>query len=277
MSKTSIYQIFYDQESRKNLDAGFIPLDNTINERPDWYEFWVIRNYLLQNKLEEDRWYGFLSPSFLMKTGVRSKDVHDLLTEVDGRCDVILISYGWDQISYFLNCFEQGEFWHPGLVHSCESFFQASGIEFEMNNYVGSTQNTVFSNFVFGKRNYWEKWLSLANSLFSYFEFRDVPSSKQTSALTTTYGSGERLAPMKAFIQERLAPVVLASEKFRVLAADVSANLPVFDRLFLDNSRTRHLLHTCDIMKQQYCSSRDARYLEMYWKIRQLVPFRGKE
>jgi len=81
---------------------------------------------------------------------------------------------------------------------------------------------------------------------------------------------------MKAFIQERLASVVLAREKFRVLAADISGNLPVFDRLFLENSRTRHLLYTCDIMKQQYCSSKDVRYLEMYRKIRELVPFRGR-
>jgi hypothetical protein len=270
MSKTSVYQIFYDRETRENLDAGFIPLDNTKNERPDWYEFWVIRNYLLHNDLEEGRWYGFLSPNFLKKTGVRSKDVYDLLQAVDAQRDVLLISYGWDQISYFLNCFEQGEFWHPGLIQSCESFFQASGIDFDIKNCVGSTQNTVFSNFVFGKRNYWEKWLSLANSLFSYFESGKAPSSKQAGALTP-YGSEENLAPMKAFIQERLPTVLLAREKFRVLAADISGNLAVFDRLFHENSRTRHLLYTCDIMKQEYCSSRDERYLEMYWKIRELV------
>lgn len=274
MSKASVFQIFYSPETRKQLDAGFIPLDNRKNERPDWFEFWVIRNYLLQNKLEEDRWYGFLSPNFLKKTGVRSTDVHDLLNKVDDLCDVVLVSYGWDQISYFLNCFEQGEYWHPGLIDASEKFFQASGIDFDIRQYVGSTQNTVFSNFLFGKRNYWEKWLSLANSLFGYLESGNISSSKQTSALTA-YGSGENRAPMKAFIQERLASVLLATEKFRVLAADISGNLPVFDRLFLDSSRTRHLLYTCDIMKQQYCSSGDGRYLEMYWKIRQLVPLSG--
>lgn len=274
MSKASVFQIFYSRETRKQLDAGFIPLDNRKNERPDWFEFWVIRNYLLQNKLEEDRWYGFLSPNFLKKTGVRSTDVHDLLNKVDDLCDVVLVSYGWDQISYFLNCFEQGEYWHPGLIDASEKFFQASGIDFDIRQYVGSTQNTVFSNFLFGKRNYWEKWLSLANSLFGYLESGNISSSKQTSALTA-YGSGENRAPMKAFIQERLASVLLATEKFRVLAADISGNLPVFDRLFLDSSRTRHLLYTCDIMKQQYCSSGDGRYLEMYWKIRQLVPLSG--
>lgn len=215
-----------------------------------------------------------LVAEFPKKDGVSSRAVYDLLMKADGLCDVLIISYGWDQISYFLNCFEQGEFWHPGLVQSSERFLQASGIDFDLRNYVGSTQNTVFSNFVFGKRKYWEKWLSLANFLFSYFECGNAASSKQTSVLTT-YGSDENLAPMKAFIQERLASILLARENFRVLAADISENLPVFDRLFLDNPRTRHLLHTCDIMKQEYCSSRDVRYLGMYRKIRDLVPFMG--
>ncbi|MGH8633900.1 MAG: hypothetical protein ACRET7_07175 [Burkholderiales bacterium] len=274
MSTAKIFQIFHNPKTKKQLDAGFIPLDNSKNERPDWYEFWVIRNFLLNKKLEEDHWYGFLSPNFLNKTGVRSKAVHDLLRKADGLCDVVIIPYAWDQISYFLNCFEQGEFWHPGLVHSSEEFFRASGIDLDLKHYVGSTQNTVLSNFVFGKRNYWEKWLSLANLLFGYFECGEVTSSKQTGALTT-YGSAENLAPMKAFIQERLASVVLASENFRVLAADISGNLPIYDRLFPDNPRTRRLLHTCDILKQEYCSSRDVGYLEMYRKIRDLVPVRG--
>jgi hypothetical protein len=40
----NVFQIFYDDRSRRSLDGGFIPLDNTRNERPDWFEFWVIRD-----------------------------------------------------------------------------------------------------------------------------------------------------------------------------------------------------------------------------------------
>ena len=55
-----IYQIYYDQATKQALDPGFIPLDNSNTERPDWYEFWPIRKFLKENQLQEDYWYGFL-------------------------------------------------------------------------------------------------------------------------------------------------------------------------------------------------------------------------
>lgn len=70
MSAAHVYQIFYDQRSRQALDPEFLPLDNSRDARPDWFEFWPIRQYLLANTLREGDWYGFLSPRFRAKTGV---------------------------------------------------------------------------------------------------------------------------------------------------------------------------------------------------------------
>lgn len=36
-TKTFVYQIFYNQETK--TEFRFYSLDNTANERPDWYEF----------------------------------------------------------------------------------------------------------------------------------------------------------------------------------------------------------------------------------------------
>lgn len=63
MQKAYIHQIFYSEETRKSLDAGFIPLDNS-NQRPDWCEYWPIRNFLINAPLDSDGFYGFLSPKF---------------------------------------------------------------------------------------------------------------------------------------------------------------------------------------------------------------------
>ena len=43
--KIFIYQIYYSKETRSKLDPGFIPLDNTENQRPDWREFWCIKSF----------------------------------------------------------------------------------------------------------------------------------------------------------------------------------------------------------------------------------------
>ena len=57
--KTRIYQICYSKETLANVPVGFLVLDNVANERPDWREYWAIRNFLLNNYLSEDTLYGF--------------------------------------------------------------------------------------------------------------------------------------------------------------------------------------------------------------------------
>src|SRR5262245_36882917 len=71
------FQIFYDEGTRALLDRDFEPLDNTRSERPDWFEYWPIRDYLSRNELNESALYGFLSPRFRDKTALTGARVKD--------------------------------------------------------------------------------------------------------------------------------------------------------------------------------------------------------
>ena len=46
MPAVHIYQILNYYTPREALDPGFLVLDNSSNERPDWYEYWPIRKFL---------------------------------------------------------------------------------------------------------------------------------------------------------------------------------------------------------------------------------------
>ena len=82
MQALHIYQILTPYVSRQELDAGFEVLDNSANERPDWFEYWPIRGYLLKQTLDENAFYGFLSPRFKLKTGLTAAELQArLLTE----------------------------------------------------------------------------------------------------------------------------------------------------------------------------------------------------
>lgn len=204
-----VYQIFYDQESRNRLDSGFIPLDNSRNERPDWYEFWPIRNYLRANKLLDDAWYGFLSPKLTEKSGFASAAVIDALKKFDAHADVALFSPGWDQLAYFLNPFEQGEFWHPGLLDLSQAFFDEIGLTVDLAKLVTYSKTSVFSNYVVAKPSFWNEWLSIADRFYDFVESGDGDPELN---LTTSYGSILHQTPMKTFIQERFASVILARD-----------------------------------------------------------------
>jgi hypothetical protein len=146
--KYLVHQIFYDKKSQSSLDPGFIPLNNVENQRPDWYELWVIKNFLENTDLISDAWYGFLSPRFYGKIRLTAKDIYEFLQTVDPSADVVTISYSWEQIAYFLNPFEQGELFHPGLTKISQQFFDLIDPgEVNISKLVGHSGNSVFCNF----------------------------------------------------------------------------------------------------------------------------------
>jgi hypothetical protein len=246
---------------------GFIPLDNTKNLHPDWFEFWVILNFLRNHALEDDAWYGFLSPKFYEKTGFSSNFVLKVIEKHGSMGNVALFSSEWDQISYFLNPFEQGEVWHPGITEVCQDFIDKCGLEINLSTLVSDTSSSVFSNYIVAKKEFWIQWKKLAEQ---FFEFVENSPEYQT---TTSYGSIQNQVPMKAFIQERLATLILSTETFKVLSPDQSSNGLINTRMFHDNMMTRRLLQTCDLMKNKYREKKDEKYLEMYWKIRGDIKF----
>ena len=82
-----IYQIRYD--SRLELDPGFEVLDNSANERPDWFEYWPIRRFLLNEALDENAFYGFLSPKFKLKTGLNFDSVREFILAAEPATDML--------------------------------------------------------------------------------------------------------------------------------------------------------------------------------------------
>jgi hypothetical protein len=259
-----VYQIFYDQESSRYLDPGFIPLDNTANKRPDWYEFWVIRNFLKKNVLRENAWYGFLSPKFREKSGFDSTVVLSILDQCDAHCDVALFSGGWDQLAYFANPFEQGEVWHPGLTRLSQYFLDQIGMKVDLTKLVTYSDTSLFSNYIVAKPKFWNQWLEIADKFFEFVEHGNASEFRKD----TTYGSEVYQVPIKTFIQERFASVILAQGGFKVASLDQNQIGPIDPLIFKEYAQTRKMLQTCDILKEKYCRTNDDDYLKMYYKIR---------
>src|SRR5665213_243846 len=115
MQAMHIYQILTHYTSRQDLDPGFGVLDNSANERPDWFEYWPIRKFLLGEALDENAFYGFLSPKFRLKTHLSATAVRDFTMAADSATDVILFSPSIHNSAYYWNVFDHGESEHPGL------------------------------------------------------------------------------------------------------------------------------------------------------------------
>jgi hypothetical protein len=244
-----IHQIYYSDETQAQLDKGFLPLDNT-NGLKDWYEYWPIRKFLQKNKLDDNAYYGFFSPKFTEKTGLTSSHVFDFIRETfHPNVDAFLFSPVWSHTAFYRNVFEQGERYHAGLMPAAQELCDRSGVDVDLTKLVNHSQNSVFGNYIVAKPAFWRQWLKLGESLFAIAEEGEDGYAKSLSNLAE-YG-GRPQAPMKVFLQERIASLILATQPFKTIAFDSSYG-PLCLDIVNHNDYFRLDLLACDAFKQAY-------------------------
>jgi hypothetical protein len=268
----TVLQIHYDEATRASLDPAFMPLDNSQSEHPEWYEFWPMLSYLRQNGLPRyGDWLGFLSPRFTSKTGVTGEALFGLIQNLSHEYDALIVSHqDWDQIAYFQNSFEQADHWHPDLSKYSQDFLDHAGVKLDIRSHVGTANNTIFCNYIIAKADYWAEWQEMAEKLLAYVRDNPHPSAAKLRG-RTSYVSETNQVPARAFIQERLANIILANDLYRVAFIDAGLSTPTNDVLFADTGRNRKLLNTLNVLKQEYLNTRDTDYLDMFHKLRAAV------
>jgi len=260
--KTQIYQICYSPETLASVPEGFLTLDNLRNERPDWREYWPIRNFLLSNHLSDDVLYGFMSPKFTSKTGLKYEDIQQFLKSNYENHDIVSFSPFWDLSCIFKNVFEQGDFFHTGLANACQEFSESHLSGIDLINSITHSENTIFCNYFLAKKRFWILWLELGELLY---EASNKEGTDLSIKLNSETNYGIQKLPMKIFIQERLASIcLLLNKNIKCLAYDsfkIGPSNTLFNQ-FLSESILSNSL------KFSYEKTHNEVYLEKFSEIR---------
>jgi hypothetical protein len=264
MSTAHIYQIYYSEQTRSNLDKGFIPLDN-MGQRPDWSEYWPIRNFLLNNALDDDAFYGFLSPKFASKTNLEASDVHAFIASVPESTDVVSFSPFFDAGALFLNAFQHGALEHP---NAWPIFVEVAALltpGVDLNTLVMDSSNTVFCNYFVAKPRFWRHWLRHAEIVFDIAESNRTPLAQALNS-GTRHNLGE--SPVKVFVTERLVSLLLATDRsWRTVQYNPVA-LPL---LYQKALKVAQELVMLDALKRSANATGRAEYITVYQQLRERV------
>jgi hypothetical protein len=264
MHSVHTYQILNHYTARQELDPGFEVLDNSSNERPDWYEYWPIRKFLLNEKLDESAFYGFLSPKFKLKTNLSAAEVRDFIQASGPATEVALFSPSIHNSAFFLNVFEHGNAEHPGLMQVAKDFFARLNHPQPLEDLVSDSRNTVHSNYFIAKPRFWRAWLAITEQLFAIAEIPEDPLGIQLR-MPTQY-RGRRDVQMKIFLMERVATWILIT--------DPSYAACVHDP-FAARSRIYKLpvAIICDALKIAYATQGRGQYKDVFLMLRRFAKF----
>jgi hypothetical protein len=264
MHAAHIYQILNHYTSRQELDPGFEVLDNSVNERPDWFEYWPIRKYLLNEALDENAFYGFLSPKFNLKTSLSSAAVREFIVAADSTAEVVLLSPSIHNSAYHWNVFEHGDAEHPGLKSVAARLLERLDLPSDVDSLVSDSRNTVHSNYFIAKPRFWRAWLAINEKMFAIAE---TPADPLGEALRTptSYRGGSNVQ-MKIFVMERMATWLLT--------IDCSFAACVRDP-FVARARVYKLplAIVCDALKIAYSTQGRTQYRDVFLLLRSLRKF----
>jgi hypothetical protein len=264
MSKTRIFQILNHYTPRGDLDAGFEVLDNSGNERPDWYEYWPIRKFLLSEPLDEQTFYGFLSPKFKHKTNLSAAAVAEFIAAADARTEVVLFSPSIHNAAFHLSVFEHGESEHPGLAGVSSRLFERLGKPLDPETFISDSRNTVHSNYFIAKPRFWRAWLAVVETMFDIAETPDDPLGRELRTPTAYRGRND--VQMKIFVMERIATWILVSDpSYFPRARDPFAARARFYKL--------PAAIVCDALKIAYVTQGREQYKEVFLLVRNLRKF----
>jgi hypothetical protein len=262
MHAVHTYQILNHYTSRQDLDPGFQVLDNSTNERPDWYEYWPIRKFLLNEFLDENAFYGFLSPKFKLKTNLNAAEVREFIQESEPATDVVLFSPSIHKSAFYLNVFEHGNAEHPGLLRVANAFFKRIGHLMSLEDLVSDSRNTVHSNYFVAKPRFWRAWLEVTEQMFAIAEQPDDPLGVELRAATKY--RGRREVQMKIFLMERVATWILITDRgFSARVRDP----------FVARSRIYKLpvAIICDALKIAYSTQGRRQYKDVFLLLRRFA------
>lgn len=241
-----LYQIAYSDETWNSVPASLLPLDNRANERPDWAEYWPIRRFLKTEVLDENAFYGFLSPRFTHKLKTTPEALLQFVASVADNVDVAAFSPYFDFQTVFRNVFEQGEYVHPGLMDLSSRVLKEAFPGVDLREVVNTSLDGIFCNYFAAKPRFWRAWLALCERVFAMAEFHDHPCA---AALNRGYSHRDHPVAAKVFIIERMASLLLATshqftvEKFPTptLSGGIFAKLPYVLLVNLDGLKSQAL------------------------------------
>ncbi len=251
----ALYQIHFQPEQRRNLDPGFIPLDNAHHPDP-LREFAVFERLAREEGTRLAPLWGALSWRFGAKTGLDSRALRAAIAAQPGH-DLYYCNPYPENEALYINSWQQGVTAHPAFVELCAAVFEAAGLPVAELHGVRPAQAMSACNYFVGGPAFWQRYLPWVRQVVDGTRARVAPSVLDIldSSLSDPRQrhAGSSYWP---FIIERLLPLFLDGEGKGLKTHKIA--LPACEAKL--NAHLRHLREMKDVAHRTH-----SRWLYACW------------
>jgi hypothetical protein len=151
-----IFQAYYKEEQRSQLDTEFYPFDNTSNPVINLHEHHIYTKIYEQAvKNNEDFWGHF---SWQWKTKLKNFSAAQILDIINSNpnFDVYIFNTVPDEAADFWNVWEHGQFCHPKILTLTERILLEMGEDVAIMQTPMGTNTYIMANYFVGNKIFWD-------------------------------------------------------------------------------------------------------------------------
>ena len=145
---------------------------------------------------------------------------------------------------------EQGEFYHPGILRFSESIIRRAGYPFDLASLVNDDSSLLFCNYWVGNRTFWDRYMQFAGDVERVL-LNELTSDEQAFLHSTADLERKTLSHIPFILERLFSTLVLNAPDIRHLAYTYSAA----DLQGPLRGHSRHLVPTSCRRARQPCRS----------------------
>jgi hypothetical protein len=214
--KIKIFQNYYSDSQRSELDSAFIPHNWVGNPHPQYREIALFLHFYETGRYQEAEYVGIVSQKFGRKTRISGRKVLQFIERNPG-FDVYFVN-PFPQNSYHsFNVWEHGNAYHPGITDLAQRLLDAACEPISIADFGRNDRETLlYCNFWVGNEKFWKKYMEFIIPLFKCITC-DMSEEKRKKYFENS--SHFQPVPIFPFIFERLfSTFISVRNDVRVLA-----------------------------------------------------------
>lgn len=195
-----IHQIYYDPAQIAKLEPDFIPYDNTANTNREWAEYHVFETEFKKQTHTKFDYTGFVSWKFGQKSRIPGSRFVDFIRKHPGADVYFLNPFPMEEL-LFQNVWEQGEFYHKGILNFAQSVLAKAGINFDIKGWRQDRKSFAFCNYWAGNEKFWNGYMEFTGKIATVLR---TGLSDEQKAFMHSIASRTNDFSYVAFIMERM-------------------------------------------------------------------------
>lgn len=209
------YKLFYscfDQSHFGEVDPLMTPFDNTSNKHPELREYHIFDRIINEGAANDVDLWGMFGPRWNIKLRFGTNEIDNAIKNNPGK-DVYLFNHARICNALFVNVWEQGEIYHPGIKQVVTAALKTGHYDTSSLN-VLMTDATCYCSYFVATHKFWKEYMSFLKDVKIHLDSLSG-EYKQMYEGSANY-SRDKSLNMFPFIVERLFSTYLHTSNYNI-------------------------------------------------------------